>query len=119
MAIQIRRGQSADYDGTKLVSGELALCEDTEELYVGANGNGVKVNKTIKEYTQKLNNLTITSHGWLSISLTKPTGFFLCAIKTWSGDLSAAINVNSDGTYLIGTPGMTITSVTFSMFAME
>lgn len=33
MAIQVRRGSAADFDGTKLLPGELAVCLDTNELY--------------------------------------------------------------------------------------
>lgn len=119
MAIQIRRGQSADYDGTRLLSGELALCEDTEEVFVGANGDGVKVNKRLKEYTQKLNSVSITSNGWVAISLNKPANFVFCLIKTWSGYNHGAITVTSDGTYIMGTPSTTISSVTIAMYAFE
>jgi len=33
MAIQMRRGSSADFDGDKLEPGELAVCLDTNEMY--------------------------------------------------------------------------------------
>ena len=33
MAIQMRRGSAADFDGSRLEPGELAVCVDTDELY--------------------------------------------------------------------------------------
>lgn len=44
MAIQMRRGNAANYDGTKMLPGEFAVATDEEELYIAfATGNSKKV----------------------------------------------------------------------------
>lgn len=120
MAIQIRRGNKANFDEAKLLSGELALCEDTAEVYVGVPGTpvnyGEKLNKGITETTVTLSNISINSSGWASISVTKPTGFFMAAVKTWTGG-SGAISVTSDASYVLSTPSTTITSLTLSLYS--
>ena len=44
MAIQMRRGNAANYDETKMLPGEFAVATDEEELYIAfATGNSKKV----------------------------------------------------------------------------
>lgn len=56
MAIQLRRGQKADFDGTKLLPGECAVCLDTDQMYYKTSNGAVELqNKAdIKQWTPEL-----------------------------------------------------------------
>ena len=62
MAIRMRRGNEADLDLTKLVSGEIAVSEDEERVRV-SKGNG----EAIDLATKKDLNTLITYDGVVSI----------------------------------------------------
>lgn len=51
MAIQLRRGQKTDFDGTKLLPGECAICLDTDQMYYKTSNGAVELqNKTTASY---------------------------------------------------------------------
>ena len=111
MAIQMRRGNAANYDETKMLPGEFGVATDEEELYIAfGTGNSKRVLTEDDAVPQTVQNLwtgnctTSRSTSVKVVTLDNPTGFALrdgvtIGVRFSSGNNvpSPQLNVNDTG----------------------
>ena len=110
MAIQMRRGNLANYDEDKMLPGEFAVATDEEELYIAfGTGNSKRVLTEDDEVSQTVQNLwtgnctTARSTSVKVVTLDNPTGFALqdgvtIGVRFSSGNNVASPQLNVNGT---------------------